>query len=312
MCDHKPDATKAQGGCKIEFSLASPALGMLGCDMPELPEVEVLVRHLDPALRGRRILGLTVCRPRSIRGTALERLTEDLTGATFQSVKRRGKYLVFSLRRGKRSFVLVGHLGMTGRMYLQRRTDPLPRHTAAWLDLGPRRFVFEDTRYFGRLTLDTSAVEALGAEPMEREFPRQEFLQRFRASKQTVKARLLDQALLAGVGNIYASEALFRSGIRPTRRADRLRDGELLALCRAVQNVLRQAIRFGSTIPLNFGRGKSDGLFYYGRKEQPAASYEERLLVYDRAGLPCSRCKTPVRRIVQGGRSSFFCPNCQR
>jgi formamidopyrimidine-DNA glycosylase len=281
--------------------------------MPELPEVEVLVRHLRPLLRGRKIRGVDVRRARVIRPTPRRRLQNELTGAAFTRVSRRGKFLLFALRRPDRRepILLVGHLGMTGRMYLLPRAQPLPKHTAVVLDLGRERFVYEDQRYFGRLSLDATAVARLGLEPLGADFTAAELTRVLRRSRRAIKVRLLDQDAVAGIGNIYASEALHRAGISPRRAAGRLTLGEVRALRRSIRAVLAEAVRWGSTIPLHHGPGRGDGLFYYGSAGGGAREYVERLRVYGRAGKPCGRCGRGIRRLVQAGRSTFYCPGCQ-
>jgi formamidopyrimidine-DNA glycosylase len=238
-----------------------------------------------------------------------------LVGAKFTRVRRRGKYLIFALERARprAAFQLLGHLGMTGRMYLQPRRQQLPRHAAVSLDLGRRRFVFEDTRYFGRLSLDLTALDALGPEPLDGTFTTEAFAAALVKSSQPIKVKLLDQQVVAGVGNIYASEALFRAGISPRVAARRLKRGQVARLRDAIHEILAEAIRFGSTMPLDWpGAGAGDGLFYYGRAAGTPDYYEERLAVYDRAGRPCRRCGAEIRRLVQAARSTFFCPQCQR
>ena len=279
--------------------------------MPELPEVEILVRHLAPLLPGRRIRAVQVGRPRVCRPDPPDRLVEALTGATFRSVTRRGKYLVFSLVRRRRAFQVLGHLGMTGRMWLERSAGPLPRHLAAALDLGRERFVFEDVRFFGRLSLDLSPVEALGPEPLDPAWDGAALAARLGRSTRPIKVCLLDQTLVAGVGNIYASEALHRARIAPTRPAGRLRHAEHAALAAAIREVLAEAVAGGSTVPLDLRAG-TDGLYYYGRAAEAGADYGERLAVYDREGAPCLTCGRSIRRSVQAGRSTFHCPRCQR
>jgi formamidopyrimidine-DNA glycosylase len=282
--------------------------------MPELPEVEVLARHLLPLLSGKRIRTVSVRRARVLRPTSPAQLQRTLRGASFIGLTRRGKYLVFELKRpGVRStLTLVGHLGMTGRMYLLPRAARLPKHAAVVLDLGRERFVFEDTRYFGRLTLDTGAVSRLGPEPLGKMFKPDSFGRALRRSRQAIKVKLLDQSLVAGVGNIYASEALFRAGIAPRLTANRLSKPQIRRLHQTIRQVLIEAIRFGSTIPLNHTGKNGDGLFYFGRADNAPDYYEERLRVYDRKGQPCSRCRTAIRRVVQAARSTFYCPRCQR
>ena len=283
--------------------------------MPELPEVEVLVRHLAPLLAGRTIRAVRVRRAKVLAPVSVRRFTQALRGARFCGLARRGKYLVFKLRPAKRaeSLTLLGHLGMTGRMYLLPAKAPLPRHAAVVFNLGPENFVFEDTRYFGRLTLDLRPLEKLGPEPLGAEFGVERFADALRRSRQPIKVKLLDQSLLAGVGNIYASEALFRAGIAPTLPAQRMSRGQVKRLWRAIRAVLREAIACGSTVPLNYaGQGARDGLFYFGRAPGAPDYYEERLRVYDRAGRPCPKCGAAIKRRVQAARSTFYCQRCQR
>ncbi len=282
--------------------------------MPELPEVEVLVRHLRPQLLGRRIRAVTVRRRLVLDPTTPAALTRVLVGATFGDVRRRGKFLLFSLTvpRRARPVLLVGHLGMTGRMYLAAPSAPLAKHAAVVLDLGGDRFILEDTRYFGRLTLDTTSLERLGPEPLEAGFNVEEFGAALARSAQAIKVKLLDQSLVAGVGNIYASEALFRAGISPRLAARRLQARQVARLWSAIRDVLAEAIAGGSTLPLDWsGRQGRDGLFYFGRAEGAGDFYDERLQVYDRADRDCRRCGAKILRIVQAARSTFFCRHCQ-
>jgi formamidopyrimidine-DNA glycosylase len=179
------------------------------------------------------------------------------------------------------------------------------------LDLGGENLIYEDTRYFGRLTLDTSAVKKLGPEPLDGAFDKSAFAQSLKRSRQAIKIKLLDQTLIAGIGNIYASEALFRARIPPRLPARRLTASQVARLWRAIRKVLAEAIECGSTVPLNFGGGGSDGLFYFGRAAGAPDYYEERLRVYDRAGRPCLDCGRLIKRIRQAGRSTFYCPRCQ-
>ena len=283
--------------------------------MPELPEVEVLVRHLAPLLKNRTVRDVSVRRQRVLAPTSEQQLALALRNATFTDLTRRGKYLLFTLQPSNKSapFQLVGHLGMTGRIFLQPKTLPLPKHAAVVLDLGANNFVFEDTRYFGRFTLDLSAPAKLGPEPLGDEFTEKYLSSALKRSAQSIKVKLLDQTLVAGVGNIYASEALFRAGISPRLAARKLKLEQIKALRRSIREVLNQAIRYGSTVPLDFaGAGARDGLFYYGGTEKTPEFYEERLMVYDREGRPCAQCGTTIRRLVQAARSTFYCPHCQR
>jgi formamidopyrimidine-DNA glycosylase len=282
--------------------------------MPELPEVEVLARHLRPALRGKTVRGVRVARAKILRPTSEQKLKSVLLGAKFKNLARRGKYLLFELepKAGGKTVIVLGHLGMTGKMFLARKNEPAPKHAAVILDLGKVNFIFEDTRYFGRFTLDLSAIEKLGPEPLGKKFSPEHFARDLKRSRQPIKVKLLDQSLVAGVGNIYASEALFRAKISPRRAANKLTFAEVKKLRQAIRAVLAEAIRFGSTVPVNFSGAKSDGLFYFGRAADAPDFYEERLRVYDRAGQPCRACKSALVRIVQAARSTFFCPQCQK
>jgi formamidopyrimidine-DNA glycosylase len=281
--------------------------------MPELPEVEVLSRYLRPVIRGKIIRAVDVSRAKILRPTSLREFQRALVGAKFTGLSRRGKYLLFELRskKSKKPFTLLGHLGMTGKMFVARKSEPLPKHAAVVFDLGRENFIFEDTRYFGRMTLDISAVARLGPEPLGDDFQPAALANALKRSRQAIKVKLLDQSLVAGIGNIYASEALFRARISPKLAANQLTFAQVKELWRTIHEVLAEAIAGGSTVQLNFTGGKSDGLFYFGRAPGAPDFYEERLQVYDRAGKPCANCRRPIKRIVQAARSTFFCPHCQ-
>lgn len=283
--------------------------------MPELPEVEILRRHLEPLLKGRTVRHVTVRRAKVLGKTPVRDFKRRLQGATFQKLERRGKFLLFKLktvRAGDRGR-LVGHLGMTGRMYLQAAGAKLPKHAVVVFNLGRRNFVFEDTRYFGRLTFDDRSLARLGPEPLGPEFTTAYLAAALKRSSQAIKVKLLDQSLVAGVGNIYASEILFRAGISPRMAANRLTLAQVQRVGAATRAVLQDAIAGGSTIPLDWaGEGTKDGWFYFGRTAETPDYYTERLQVYDRKGQPCPVCGAGIRRLVQAARSTFYCPNCQR
>lgn len=284
--------------------------------MPELPEVEVLARYLDRVLPGRTVRRLMVHRPRVCRPTSVSAMETALTGTRFLKVTRRGKYLLFTLQRRKSGEVrlLLGHLGMAGRLYLLPPKAASPKHASVEMELDRGRLVLEDPRYFGRVTLDVAPLRRLGPEPLEAEFGVARLAEALGRSRKPVKVRLLDQSALAGVGNIYASEALFRARVSPQRPADQLSVAEVVRLRQALRAVLRAAIAWGSTVPLHWrGRSRRRGqLFYYGLAPGVPDVYEERLRVYDREGEPCPRCAQPICRIEQAGRSTYYCPACQR
>jgi formamidopyrimidine-DNA glycosylase len=282
--------------------------------VPELPEVEVLVRHLRPLLRNRTIRAVAVRRPKIIAPATARTFARALRGAKFVNVSRRAKYLVFDLRaaRPRRRLCLLGHLGMTGRMYLLPANAPLPRHAAVVMELGPTQFVFEDTRYFGKFTLDCGVLKRLGPEPLSPEFTVDYFANALRRSRQAIKVKLLDQSLVAGIGNIYASEALFRARVAPTLSARELTRAQAARLRAGIRAALREAIHCGATVPLNYaGTGRRNGLFYFGLAPGAPDYYAERLRVYDREDRPCLRCGTPIKRRVQAARSTYYCPRCQ-
>src|ERR1039458_4242369 len=204
--------------------------------MPELPEVEVLGRHLRPLIRGKIIRGGNVRGTKVLAPTSPAQFRQTLLGAKFTGLSRRGKYLLFQLRAktGGEPVTLLGHLGMTGRIYLARKNERPPRHAAVVLDLGGENLIYEDTRYFGRLTLDNSAVKRLGPEPLDDAFDKSAFAQSLKRSRQAIKIKLLDQTLVSGIGNIYASEALFRAPPPPRLPARRLTGSQVARLWRAI------------------------------------------------------------------------------
>jgi formamidopyrimidine-DNA glycosylase len=285
--------------------------------MPELPEVEVLVRHLRPQVQGRRIRSVLIQHPRVVRPDSPATLSKALRGGVICGLQRRGKFLIFDLQHDGHESTrrLVGHLGMTGRLYLRADLASARRipHLTVALDLDDRTLVFDDPRRFGRMTLDTTSVDLLGPEPDDPRLTPDSFRAALQSSRQAVKVKLLDQTLLAGVGNIYASEALHLARLSPRKAASRvslLEAGRLLA---AIRTVLLDAIRLGGSLSLDWdGHGSSDGLFYYGAMPDvstPASA--ERFRVYDRGSQPCLQCGILIRRIIQAGRSTFYCPQCQ-
>ena len=281
--------------------------------MPELPEVEILVRYLRSLVVGKRIGKVTVHRPKSVRPISVSRMCQAVEGAEIIGLRRRAKYLLFELQKSRsETFLMLGHLGMTGRMYVQPAKEDLPKHAAVSFKLGRKVFVYEDARYFGRLTLDKASLDLLGPEPLSNDFNGEVLHAALKRCKQAIKPKLLDQSLLAGVGNIYASEALWWARISPRKMSRRLTLPQCDALARSIIKVLSEAIESGRTASLDFaGEEKGDGLFYFGSQDEEE-NYEERLMVYDREEEPCDRCGMPIRKIVQAARSTYFCPKCQR
>ncbi len=273
--------------------------------MPELPEVEVIRRDLRPNVEGRRVQSAKLTEPRLTRRSGSAREVEaTLAGRTVVRLRRRGKFFLFDL--GQES--LVVRLGMTGQLLWQKDGEAFQPdgHTHAVLTfVGGGILAYRDMRKFGELfVLPTADVEAwlhLGVEPLEKDFSVAVLRDICKASTTRIKSLLLDQTRIAGIGNIYADEALFQAGIRPARRAASLRPGEIRALWRAIRVVLRAGIRHrGSTIANYLDASGEPGHF------------ASRHRVYHRHGQPCLRCGTTIRRIVLGQRGTHFCPGCQR
>jgi formamidopyrimidine-DNA glycosylase len=270
--------------------------------VPELPEVETIVRGLSPGLTGTRIGSVAVIRPDLVAGDAVA-FTDALSGRPVGAVTRRAKNIVIAVDGD----VLVVNLGMTGRLMLSDADAPLPSHLGVRFDLEDgRRLLYQDVRRFGRLeVMDRVAwqvrADAMGVEPLSDAFDGSLLHRLTRGSRSPIKPWLMDQRRVVGVGNIYASEALHRAGINPRRAAGSLSRQRADRLVRAVREVLAEAIEFRGTTLLDY-RDASGG----------RGGFAERLRVYDREGEPCRQCARPLRRIVQGGRSTFYCTRCQR
>ncbi len=271
--------------------------------MPELPEVETTRRGLGPHVRGRRIRALKVYE-RRLRWPLPAGLAAKLAGQRVLSTGRRGKYLLLNLGSG----ALIVHLGMSGNLRLVPAASPRVRHDHFDLVLDSGRALrFNDPRRFGSLLyvrgdpLAHRLLAHLGPEPFSRGFDAGYLWRITRGRRVAVKQLLMNSRLVVGVGNIYASEALFRARIRPQRAARSLTRPEAARLVRAVRAVLKAAIRAGGTT-----------LRDYLRTDGSPGYFRQRLYVYERAGLPCRRCGTKVRAVSQGQRSTYYCPACQK
>jgi formamidopyrimidine-DNA glycosylase len=273
--------------------------------VPELPEAETIARDLRGRVVGKTVTRVEVAKPDVLApGLTARRLGAGLRGHAIRDVGRRGKNVVLRFDDGR---VLVVNLGMTGRLVFSGapRAAEL-RHVAArlFLDDG-HAILYDDIRRFGRMALLSAAEweeaqERLGIEPLSDELTAERLYALTRGSRVAIRNWLLDQTKLAGVGNIYANEALFRAGIRPTRRAGTLTRRETAALRDALRDVLTEAIAArGTTV--------SD---YRDSAGEPGG-FGPRLRVYDREGEPCPVCGTPIKRVAIGGRSAFYCPRCQ-
>ena len=275
--------------------------------MPELPEVEVVRRGLEPAVTGRRIDGVQVLHPRPVRRHAAgpDDFAASLTGRTFGVPRRRGKFLWLPFDDGD---ALLAHLGMSGQFRLDAPGAPLQRHARVLLDLADGvQLRFVDQRTFGRW-LHTPTVDGIPApvthialDPLEAGFDPVAVARRIRTKKSPIKSVLLDQTVVSGIGNIYADEALWEAGILPTRRAASLRQRDVVTLLAAAANVMRRALAAGGT--------SFDALYV---NVNGASGYFSRSLnAYGQEGRPCPRCGTPIRRVAFQNRSTHFCPACQ-
>jgi formamidopyrimidine-DNA glycosylase len=270
--------------------------------MPELPEVETIRRGLERRLRGARISNVVIREPR-LRRRVDERALSSLVGRQITAIERRAKYLLADVGD---DLVWLIHLGMSGRLLLLPPEAAAGDHEHVRVSFDvPSVLCYRDPRRFGWMRVAPRAelheVSGLGPEPLDGTLDGSALRARLGATRRDIKAALLDQRVIAGIGNIYANEALFRAGVRPTRRCHRLRMAEVAAIASAVRTVLVDAVeRRGTSFSDYFD---SDGI---------PGTFQNALGVFDRAGAACRRCRTPIKRRAQGGRSSFYCPRCQR
>jgi len=283
--------------------------------MPELPEVETVMRGLAPSMEGAVITRAQVNRP-DLRWPFPDRMAERLVGQRVDRLRRRSKYILADLASGE---TLLIHLGMSGRMLVSG--DPLgqfvhdhpaaEKHDHVVLDMdNGARITFNDPRRFGAMDLldtataeDSKLLSVLGPEPLGNQFSEQHLINAFQNKKSPVKTALLDQGIIAGLGNIYVCETLYRAGISPKRKAGAIAQQKVAGLVPIIREVLQDAIEAGGSSLKDF-RSAGGELGYF----------QHRFDVYDREGKPCKRegCTGTVQRVVQSGRSSFYCPTCQR
>jgi formamidopyrimidine-DNA glycosylase len=277
--------------------------------MPELPEVETIARGLARRVAGDVIDSIWLGQKPEPLKSSTQEIVAALEHSRIATVRRMGKHIVFDLepdgvrptKTGATPAQWIVHLGMTGRLQVCEPQAEVLKHTHAILKLASgRELRFVDPRRFGRLSVARAGnFDAGGLEPLEADLDR--FLALFRVRRTPIKSALLNQKLLRGVGNIYADESLFRAGIRPRRRASTIARHQLAKLLAAVKEVLREAIALGgSSISDYVDADGEEGFFQLQHR------------VYGRAGEPCLVCKTPVKRIVIAGRSSHYCPKCQK
>lgn len=270
--------------------------------MPELPEVETIVRDLARLVPGSTIKGVEVLRPDLIDGDTPEGFAKKVRGKKVRTVVRRAKNIVMDLGDGR----LLVNLGMTGRLLVTRAEEEDATHLGARLTLDRgRELRYHDVRRFGRLwTMTEEEWRAwdgeLGVEPLSDDFSVEWLTEKAARSRVAVKTWLMDQARVVGVGNIYASEGLFRARVDPRRPANSLSADELARVRQGVRQVLTEAIEHRGTTFLDYRDARGE-----------MGEFAQRLKVYDREGQPCGECGGTVQRVTQGGRSTFFCPSCQ-
>ena len=271
--------------------------------MPELPEVETTCRGIEPHLKNQTISGAIV-RQRQLRWPVPAGLAKKLAGQSIHGVARRGKYILIRLDTG----TIMLHLGMSGSLRITASDTPAEKHDHVDIQLASGQCLrLRDPRRFGSLhwikgdPLQHKLLKALGPEPLSDEFDSEYLFNRSRKRKLAIKLFIMDSKVVVGVGNIYASEALFRAGIRPARPAGRATRREYAQLVTAIKAVLQEAIRSGGTTLQDFTN--SDGRPGYFKQE---------LNVYGRKGEPCHRCQTPIKHRVMGQRATYYCPHCQK
>jgi len=274
--------------------------------MPELPEVETIRRELGPKLVGRKITGCAILRPDIIGHPSPPAFKRGLVGKKIIGIGRRAKYLVIELDRGAS---LIIHLRLSGALIFQSVSDPPVKHARLVFKLGRKELVFEEPRVLGRAYLIRNNEKPtvlkgfynLSPEPIAGNFDFTYLKRKIKHRRAAIKTLLLDQAICAGIGNIYSDEALFRSGIRPNRRACNLRDREIDLLTKKLKEVLVEGIKhYGTTV--------SD----YKRSDGKSGNFQNLLNVYAREDEPCKICGTRIKIKKIGNRSTRYCPKCQR
>ncbi len=276
--------------------------------MPELPEVELVAQSLSKLVSNRKIVAAELLRERLAPAHTPIEFAKRLKNSKIEFVARRGKHILFYLDSAQ---ILITHLRMTGRFLLLPPDRELPKHAhAVFYFADEMRLVFEDQRHFGMMKivaqnelLETKELACLAPEPFSDEFSLKYFREILASSRRSLKEFLLDQTKVCGLGNIYAAEALFLARVNPEIVAAEVSPQRTKKLFEAIRFVLSESISHGST--LNVDPENIDGSYYGG-------VYEGHWRVYDRENAPCPNCATAIKRIVQGARSTFYCPKCQR
>jgi formamidopyrimidine-DNA glycosylase len=267
--------------------------------LPELPEVETIKNELSPHVIGRRFTDVTICDAKPVKRPSVDEFRRGLIGQSINDLERRGKYLIFRISSGA---ALVIHLKMTGALLLNpEQTDRYAR-VIFRLDDGSQ-LVFTDRRRLGALWLlenEQAVIGKLGPEPLDPEFTAQTLAERLHKRQAPIKAVLLDQGFMAGIGNMYADEALFAAKIHPLRKANSLSTQEIRKLHKAIVDVLQAAID-----------SKGASVDTYKRPDGRLGTAHDNFRVAHRGGKPCPVCGTPIQRLAVRNRGSYFCPKCQ-
>jgi formamidopyrimidine-DNA glycosylase len=276
--------------------------------MPELPEVELVAKSLDKLVSRRQIIVAELLRERLAPFNSPEEFAEKLKDSTIMRVHRRGKHILFELDNGQ---TLIAHLRMSGRFMLLPFERENPKYThAAFYFPDETRLVFQDQRHFGFMKIVETAnlyeakeLKKLAPEPFSEDFSPKYFREILKTSRKSLKEFLLDQTKILGLGNIYASEAMFLARVNPQIPANEVSTKKANVLFEKIRDVLAESIAHGST--LNVNPENIDGTYYGG-------GYQLSWRVYDQEKNPCVNCKTGIKRLRQAGRSTYFCPKCQK
>ena len=268
--------------------------------MPELPEVETIRRGLEKKILGKKVRSVKINTDRMVKKPSPGRFKEEVEGKKFIQIIRRGKYLILGLSSGKK---IVVHLRMTGQLIYGKKDG---KSRVSFLLSNGKYLNLKDSRHLGEIRLvknweRVSSISRMGMEPLEDSFTLKMFGEMLNKKKAKIKPLLMNQEFLAGVGNIYAQEALFKAGIHPEKQAYRLKRGEMKSLFSEIKKVLSEAIDY-----------KGTSLASYVDADGRKGSFHSRLRVYGHRGDPCIKCKTPLKFIKIAGRGTTFCPKCQK
>jgi formamidopyrimidine-DNA glycosylase len=272
--------------------------------MPELPEVETIVRGLQKAVVGKKIKDVNLIFPGIVKQDS-KNFKQNVVKTKIIGVRRRGKFILFDLSNGK---TILAHLGMTGSFLFEKSSGPLKKHDHLVIKFyqTQKQLRYRDTRKFGKIKSfatckeeNISALKKLGPESLN--ISSSDLVNLFKKRKGRIKSVLLNQQIIAGLGNIYADESLFEAKIHSERKADKLSPKKLRRLHKAIQKILKKAIRAGGSSIEN----------YYNINGE-IGSFQLQHKIYGREGLPCKRCKTKIKRTKISQRSSYFCPRCQK